>query len=176
MVATYQEVRDRRVQPRLVITNEASRRIGTTLDTVRTAEELAEVGADGFADLATVDILDSVLQDGEQLPPVDAPVLRRVAQRSVLEGCPDSPVDTDERHVYAPESAPAEVLATGRPLLLRLAASDVPSWLASPGPPRFGFHSVLLLPLYARGTPLGLAQFVRHRTSTPFDDDDLLLT
>ncbi|MFE5655539.1 SpoIIE family protein phosphatase [Streptomyces sp. NPDC056517] len=175
VVAAYQEVRDRRVQRRLMITNEASRRIGTTLDTVRTAEELAEVGADGFADLATVDILDSVLQDGEQLPPADAPVLRRVAQRSVLDGCPDSPVATDERHVYAPDSVPAEVLATGRPVLLPVTASDAPPWLASPGPPRFGYHSVLLLPLYARGTTLGLAQFVRHRTPTPFDDDDLLL-
>ncbi|MFE6066992.1 SpoIIE family protein phosphatase [Streptomyces sp. NPDC056525] len=175
VVAAYQEVRDRRVQRRLMITNEASRRIGTTLDTVRTAEELAEVGADGFADLTTVDILDSVLQDGEQLPPADAPVLRRVAQRSVLDGCPDSPVATDERHVYAPDSVPAEVLATGRPVLLPVTASDAPPWLASPGPPRFGYHSVLLLPLYARGTTLGLAQFVRHRTPTPFDDDDLLL-
>ncbi|MFD7966684.1 SpoIIE family protein phosphatase [Streptomyces zaomyceticus] len=175
VVATYQEVRDRRVQRRLLITNEASRRIGTTLDTVRTAEELAEVGTDGFADLATIDILDSVLQDGEQRPPADAPVLRRVAQRSVLDGCPDSPVATDERHVYAPDSVPAEVLATGQPVLLPVTSSDAPPWLASPGPPRFGYHSVLLLPLYARGTTLGLAQFVRHRTPTPFDDDDLLL-
>ncbi|MFJ8128983.1 ATP-binding SpoIIE family protein phosphatase [Streptomyces hydrogenans] len=175
VVAAYQEVRDRRVQRRLVITNEASRRIGTTLDTVRTAEELAEVGTDGFADLATVDILDSVLRDGGRLRPADAPVLRRVAQRSVLDGCPDSPFATDERHVYAPASVPAEVLATGRPVLLPVGAADTPSWLAPPEAPGFGFHSVLLLPLYARGTTLGLAQFVRHRTATPFDDDDLLL-
>ncbi|MEU9294384.1 SpoIIE family protein phosphatase [Streptomyces sp. NPDC048266] len=175
VVAAYQKVRDRRVQRRLVITNEASRRIGTTLDTVRTAEELAEVGATGFADLATVDLLDSLLQDGDQHPPADAPVLRRVAQRSVLDGCPDSPVDTGERHAYTPESAPAEVLATGRPLLLQVAAQDTPPWLAPPDPPRPGFHSVLLLPLYARGTTLGLAQFVRHRTPTPFDGDDLVL-
>ncbi|MEV6352819.1 ATP-binding SpoIIE family protein phosphatase [Streptomyces hydrogenans] len=175
VVTAYQEVRDRRVQRRLVITNEASRRIGTTLDTVRTAEELAEVGTDGFADLVTVDLLDTVLQDAEPLPPVDAPVLRRVAQRSVLDGCPDSPVGTDERHVHAPESVPAEVLAGGRPVLLPVTASDAPPWLAPPGPPRFGFHSVLLLPLCARGTTLGLAQFVRHRTPAPFEDDDLLL-
>ncbi|MFD3945506.1 SpoIIE family protein phosphatase [Streptomyces sp. NPDC058579] len=175
VVAAYQEVRDRRVQRRLMLANEASRRIGTTLDITRTAEELAEVGTDGFADLVTVDLLDSVLQDGERHPPADAPMLRRVAQRSVLDGRPDSPVDTGRRHVYASESAPTEVLATGRPLLLQLADADAPAWLAPPGPPRFGFHSVLLLPLYARGTLLGLAQFVRHRTPTPFDDDDLLL-
>ncbi|MGW2014694.1 ATP-binding SpoIIE family protein phosphatase [Streptomyces sp. NPDC001927] len=175
VVAAYQEVRDRRVQRRLMLTNEASRRIGTTLDIPRTAEELAEVGTDGFADLVTVDLLDSVLQDGERHPPADTPVLRRVAQRSVLDGCPDSPVDTGRRHVHAPESAPTEVLTSGRPLLLRLSDADAPPWLAPPGPPRFGFHSVLLLPLYARGTLLGLAQFARHRTPAPFDDDDLLL-
>ncbi|MEU6592327.1 SpoIIE family protein phosphatase [Streptomyces sp. NPDC046881] len=175
VVAAYQEVRDRRVQRRLTITNEASKRIGTTLDTTRTAEELAEVGADGFADLVIVDLLDSVLQDSGPPPPADAPVLRRVAQHSVLGGCPDSPVETGRRHVPAPDSAPAEVLATGRPLLLQVTASAAPTWLAPPGPPRFDFHSVLLLPLYARGTTLGLAQFVRHRTPTPFDDEDLLL-
>ncbi|GHB32536.1 hypothetical protein GCM10010377_23670 [Streptomyces viridiviolaceus] len=175
VVAAYQEVRDRRVQRRLMLTNEASRRIGTTLDTARTAQELAEVGVDDFADLVTVDLLDSVLHDGESQPPTDAPVLRRVAQRSVLDGCPDSPVGTGRSHVYPAESAPAEVLATGRPLLLRVTASDVPTWLAPPGPPVFGFHSVLLLPLYARGTTLGLAQFARHRRTTPFDDEDLLL-
>ncbi|MFB6829929.1 ATP-binding SpoIIE family protein phosphatase [Streptomyces hydrogenans] len=175
VVAAYQEVRDRRVQRRLMITNEASRRIGTTLDTVRTAEELAEVGTDGFADLATVDLLDSLLRDGEQLRPADAPMLRRVAQRSVLDGCPDSPFATDERHVHAPGSVPAEVLATGRPVLLPVGPADAPSWLVPPDAPRFGFHSVLLLPLYARGATLGLAQFVRHRTPAPFDDDDLLL-
>lgn len=175
VVAAYQDARDRRVQRRLVITNEASRRIGTTLDTTRTAEELAEVGADGFADLVTVDLLESAFHDDEGHPPAEESVLRRVAQRSVLDGCPDSPVATGRRHVYAPESAPTEVLATGRPLLLRVAASDVPPWLTPPGQAGFGFHSVLLLPLHARGTALGLAQFVRHRTPTPFDDDDLVL-
>ncbi|MEU9702637.1 SpoIIE family protein phosphatase [Streptomyces sp. NPDC047981] len=175
VVAAYQEVRDRRVQHRLMITSEASRRIGTTLDTTRTAEELAEVGADGFADLVTVDLLGSLLQGGEPHPPTEPAAMRRVAQRSTLDGCPDSPVATGQQHAYAPGSAPAEVLATGLPLLLRVSDSDVPPWLAPPDPRRFGFHSVLLLPLYARGTTLGLAQFVRHRTPTPFDDDDLLL-
>ncbi|MFI8997359.1 SpoIIE family protein phosphatase [Streptomyces sp. NPDC053542] len=175
VVTAYQKERDRRVQRRLLLTNEAGRRIGTTLDTTRTAQELAEVGSDDFADLVTVDLLDSVFHDGEPQPPTDATALRRVAQQSVLNGCPDSPVGTGRSHVYPAKSAPAEVLATGRPLLLRVTASDVPSWLAPPGPPAFGFHSVLLLPLYARGTTLGLAQFVRHRTGTPFDDDDLLL-
>ncbi|BBC38644.1 hypothetical protein SGFS_099380 [Streptomyces graminofaciens] len=61
-----------------------------------------------------------------------------------------------------------------------IAGSDVPPWLAaSPDRRRalriFGIHSVLLVPLWARGTPLGLVQFLRHRTAVPFDDEDLLL-
>ncbi|MFG2731546.1 SpoIIE family protein phosphatase [Streptomyces canus] len=56
----------------------------------------------------------------------------------------------------------------------------IPQWLAgSPARQRavhdFGIHSMLLVPLWARGSPLGLAQFFRHRTADPFDDDDLLL-
>ncbi|MFC8822550.1 ATP-binding SpoIIE family protein phosphatase [Streptomyces rochei] len=175
VVAAYQEVRDRRVQRRFVLTNEASRRIGTTLDTTRTAQELADVGADGFADLVTVDLLDSVLHHGESHPPSDALALRRVAQRSVLDGCPDSRVGTGSLHVHPAKAPPAEVMATGRPLLLHVTPSDAPTWLAPPGPPTFGFHSVLLLPLYARGATLGLAQFARHRTAAPFDHDDLAL-
>ncbi|MFC8507654.1 SpoIIE family protein phosphatase [Streptomyces sp. NPDC057411] len=175
VVAAYQEVRDRRVQRRLVITSEAGRRIGTTLDTTRTAEELAEVGVDGFADLVTVDLLESALQDGDRHPTAEAPGLLRVAQHSVVEGCPDSAVATGRRHVYPPGTAPAEALATGQPRLLGFPPSTAPPWLVPPGPPRFGFHSVLVLPLYARGTSLGLAQFVRHRTARPFQDDDLLL-
>ncbi|MEU6878477.1 SpoIIE family protein phosphatase [Streptomyces sp. NPDC046712] len=175
VVTAYQEVRGRRMQRRLFLTNEASRRIGTTLDTARTARELAEVGVDHFADLVTVDLLESLLHDGEPQPPTDAPLLRRIAQRSALDDSPDSPVGTGRSHIYPAESASAEALATGRPMLLRITAPDAPAPSALPGPPDFGIHSVLLLPLHARGATLGLAQFARDRTAAPFDDDDLLL-
>ncbi|MER7516505.1 SpoIIE family protein phosphatase [Streptomyces sp. NPDC126499] len=176
VVTAYQEVRDRRMQRRLMLTDEASRRIGTTLDTARTAQELAEVGVDHFADLVTVDLLDSVLHGGRPQPPTDRPTVRRIAQRSALDASPDSPVGTGRTHTYPARSAPAEALATGRPLLLRLTATDgAPTPSAPPGLPDFGIHSVLLLPLHARGAILGLAQFARDRTAAPFDDDDLLL-
>jgi serine phosphatase RsbU (regulator of sigma subunit) len=175
VVTAYQEVRDRRVQRRLILTNEASRRIGTTLDTARTAQELAELATEDFADLVTVDLLDSLLHDGGSHPPTDTPVLRRAAQRHVPAGCPDTRVGMGRSHVYPAGSPPAEVLATGRPVLLRIPASDVPTWLEPPSPSASGFHSVLLVPLYARGATLGLAQFARRRTTTAFDDDDLAL-
>lgn len=56
---------------RLALLNEASSRIGTTLDLHRTAEELVEVVIPRFADFVTVDLLDSVLQ-GDEVPVVPA--------------------------------------------------------------------------------------------------------
>ncbi|MCD9875761.1 ATP-binding SpoIIE family protein phosphatase [Streptomyces guryensis] len=186
-VAAYQQERDRWLQRRLSVINEANTRIGTTLDTACTAQELADVGTDRFADLVTVDLLDSALQEGDSalqvggvVPAHVASAVRRVAQQSVLDGCPDSAVDTGERHTYPEGSEPARSLATGQPLRHDIAGSDVPPWLAaSPDRRRalriFGIHSVLLVPLWARGTPLGLVQFIRHRTAVPFDDEDLRL-
>ncbi|SOE07565.1 GAF domain-containing protein [Streptomyces sp. Ag109_G2-15] len=180
VVAAYQDERDRRLQRRLILTNEASRRIGTTLDTARTAQELADLGTEDFADLVTVDLLDSVLHEEGTYPPTDTPLLRRIAQRSILGGCPDSAVATGHTHTYPAGSEPARALATGQALLHRVTASGLPArWAPSPDSGRtlrgLGFHSMLLVPLRARGETLGLAQFSRHRTAALFDDDDLLL-
>ncbi|MEV0977333.1 SpoIIE family protein phosphatase [Streptomyces sp. NPDC049915] len=166
VVAAYQEERDRRLQRRLLLANEASRRIGTALDTARTAEELAEFGTEDFADLVTVDLLDSLLHDGDARPPAPperTPVLRRIAQHAALDDDADLPVATGRTHTYPAESDPARALASGQPRLHR--ATGHPS----------EHHSALLLPLRARGNTLGLAQFVRRATAAPFDDDDLLL-
>ncbi|WP_225830125.1 SpoIIE family protein phosphatase [Streptomyces sp. NK08204] len=164
VVAAYQEERDRRLQRRLLLTNEASRRIGTTLDTARTAQELADVGTDDFAELVTVDLLDCLLHDDGTCPPTSTPALRRIAQRSILGDSPDipeTPIATGRTHTYPAQSEPARALATGQPILHCV--------------PTPGHHSVLRLPLRARGNTLGLVQFFRHRTTVAFDNDDLLL-
>ncbi|MER5540596.1 ATP-binding SpoIIE family protein phosphatase [Streptomyces mirabilis] len=179
-VAAYQRARDRWLQRRLIVINEASTRIGTTLDTTRTAQELADVGTDHFADLVTVDLLDSAFQEEGMEPATAIPVVRRVAQQSVLAGCPDSAVGTGQTHIYPEGSEPARALATGQPVRRRVTASDLPTWLAASEDHRRALrtraiHSVLLVPLRARGIPLGLAQFLRHQAADPFDDEDLLL-
>ncbi|MDT9700247.1 SpoIIE family protein phosphatase [Streptomyces sp. P17] len=179
-VAAYQRERDRWLQRRLIMINEASTRIGTTLDTTRTAEELADVGTDHFADLVTVDLLDSAFQEEGMEPATVPPVVRRVAQQSVLAGYPDSAVGTGQAHIYPEGSEPARALATGQPMRHQVTASDIPTWLAAPADDgralrTLGVHSVLLVPLWARGIPLGLAQFLRHQAADPFDDEDLLL-
>ncbi|MGA5214605.1 ATP-binding SpoIIE family protein phosphatase [Streptomyces cinereoruber] len=179
VVAAHQEERDRLLQRRLVLTDRASKRIGTTLDVTRTAEELAEVCTEDFADLVTVDLFDSVLDETGGGSP-EAPAQHRVAQHSVLDGCPESPLRVGETHAYPDDSEPVRVLATGRSVLKHIAGTEIPPWVApSESHGRvlrdLGLHSVLLVPLHARGDTLGLAQFVRHRTSVPFDGDDLLL-
>ncbi|PRH77186.1 histidine kinase, partial [Streptomyces solincola] len=62
---------------RLKLLYEAGVRIGSTLDVVRTAEELAEVAVPRFADFATVELLDPVLR-GEE-PAGEHTEMRRAA-------------------------------------------------------------------------------------------------
>ncbi|MFE2069575.1 SpoIIE family protein phosphatase [Streptomyces sp. NPDC059467] len=178
-VAAYQGARDRWLQRRLLVINEAGTRIGTTLDIAVTAQELADVGTDHLADLATVDLLSSALEE-EDLYPAPAPAtLRRIAQAASA-GCPDLACAAGRTHSYPEGSEPARVLANGQPLRLHVTADDVPAWLATSADHAlalraWGPYSLLLVPLWARGSPLGLAQFVRRRTADPFDDDEMLL-
>ncbi|MCX4767825.1 SpoIIE family protein phosphatase [Streptomyces sp. NBC_01275] len=177
-VAAYQRQRDRWLQRRLIMVNEAGTRIGTTLDTTRTAQELADVGADHLADLVTVDLLSSALQEEGTYAAARPATLRRIAQ-ALSDGCPDPAVGTGQTHTYPKGSDPARVLATGQPLRLRIRADDVPAWLATsadhePALRALDLRSMLLVPLWARGSPLGLAQFARCRTADPFDDELLL--
>ncbi|WP_406497943.1 SpoIIE family protein phosphatase [Streptomyces sp. NBC_01604] len=178
-VAAYQRERDRWLQRRLTVINEAGTRIGTTLDTTRTAQELADVGADHLADLVTVDLLCSALQEEGTYPVADPATLRRIAH-AVSDSCPDPAVATGQTHTYPEGSEPARVLATGQPFRLRITADDIPPWLAMSADHELalramGLRSILLVPLWARGSPLGLAQFVRRQSAEPFDDDELLL-
>jgi serine phosphatase RsbU (regulator of sigma subunit)/anti-sigma regulatory factor (Ser/Thr protein kinase) len=183
VVAAYQEERDSRLRRRHLLTDKASRRIGTTLDIARTAQELADVGTDDFADLVTVDLFESLLQDVDTCPPTSrtgAGVLRRVARRSVVEDGPGASVATGSTHTYPSGSVPAQTLTAGQPRLHHITLSDAPAWPeADPGhggaPAVARFPSVLLLPLNARGNALGLAQFFRRHSARPFDEDDLAL-
>ncbi len=160
----YEEERDRRLRWRLSMVNEASMRIGTTLDVARTTQELADFATEHFADLATVDLLDSALA-GHDPPPDDPPVplvLRRAAQRSVVEPDPAATSAARQPHTFPAGSPPARALATGQPCRHRPADANP-------------VHSALVVPLRARGATLGVAQFSRHRDPDAFDDEDLLL-
>ncbi|MFF9809326.1 SpoIIE family protein phosphatase [Streptomyces coeruleorubidus] len=167
---------------RLAVLNDAGLRIGSTLDVTRTAEELAEVAVSGFADFVTVDLLESVALGDEPEPvPLDAPVtVRRTAQRSVLEGCPESVVASGDATFYPADTLPVRTLVAGRGSRHRPGDPGLREWIRSSparteSVARHMIHSVMMVPLRARGVTLGLVHFLRHRTPEPFSEDDLLL-
>ncbi|GAA1900854.1 SpoIIE family protein phosphatase [Streptomyces sodiiphilus] len=171
-----------RAHQRLRLVNEAGARIGSTLDITLTAQELAEVAVPGLADFVTVDLLPAVLDGGEPPPGgLSGPVpLSRVAHRSVLEGVPEAAVELGEVAGYPPLSPAAESLSDGRAVVRKMSAPTISAW-AGLAPRRaarireFGMHSVMAVPIRARGITLGVAKFIRHRHPEPFAQHDLLL-
>ncbi|MBA2947440.1 SpoIIE family protein phosphatase [Streptomyces sp. PSKA28] len=170
-----------RARRRLMVLNEASTRIGGMLDVHRTAEETVQLVVPMLADFATVDLLEQELEPPGTEPPPDGGVtLIRMAQESVLEGHPESVVASGEAHEYPAISPLARCLVTGRATRHYVGDPEMRAWLhASPrreaSVRQYGVHSVMSVPLRARGTTLGLLLFMRHEQPLPFDDDDLFL-
>jgi len=114
---TIEDVTDRhRAQRRLALLNEASARIGTSLDVTQTARELAEVAVHGLADYCSVDLLKPVTLGDEPPPDATGPLLR------VALSPPEHRVPYQEGEVVPllPESPQARCLAERRPILDRL--------------------------------------------------------
>ena len=167
----------------LALINEASTRIGTTLDLQRTAQELAQVVVPRFADFVTVDLLDSVLRGDEPyLPRVDQPVvLRAVAVGEESGNGLTTTADTvgevsrfDAAKVYA------QALRTGRSVLVpEVDAEALARIVTSPerveSGMRAGIHSYLMVPVLARGSVLGGAEFIRTGNPEPFTAADVAL-
>ncbi|MEU3982034.1 SpoIIE family protein phosphatase [Streptomyces sp. NPDC026672] len=163
---------------RLQLVNEASVRIGTTLDVSLTAQELADVCVPALADFVRVDLLDPEELDGPAR--ITAPVrLRRAAHRSVLGGAPEALVEPGRVATYPAASPQAGSLTAGRTVVGSLAAGDLerPAWDAARARrmTEFGIHAVMSVLLRARGVTLGVAVFTRHRRPEPFTPDDVLL-
>jgi PAS domain S-box-containing protein len=171
-----------RARKRLGLLDEAGLRIGTTLDVARTADELAEVGTEHVADFVAVDLLEGVAGGGEAVAAHRADMLpfRRTAQRSVLPGCPEALVPLGGLHTHHRHSPAGYALAAGRAVVTPADEAALDAWaMGSPERARairaHGIHSLLSVPLQARGTTLGVAVFCRHRTPVPFDEDDVRL-
>ncbi|WP_232107909.1 SpoIIE family protein phosphatase [Streptomyces gossypiisoli] len=179
-------VKDRRwAGDRLAVVSEAGARIGTTLDVMRTAQELADFTVPLIADYVTVDLTEAVRLGEEPLDRLGLsqgriPKFRRAGRASIRIGVPES-LWTRGEVVYVPETSPfTEVLSSGRPVLEPVLDVSHATWLDN-DPERaakireFGMHSLLILPVHARGVLLGVAVFVRTENRTPFDDSDQLL-
>ncbi|HET9975004.1 MAG TPA: SpoIIE family protein phosphatase [Streptosporangiaceae bacterium] len=167
---------------RLTLLNEAGTHVGTSLDVTRTAQELADIVVPRLADLVVVDLLEAVLSGDEPRPgPLAGTIaLRRVAHQSIFEGVPEAVVKPGDVDIH-PDSFPSvRCLATGQTVLTGV---DDPTFISSTGhnPARaatirqFGIHSVLSVPIRARGATLGVAVFLRGQRPEPFEQDDVLL-
>ncbi|MFI6063283.1 SpoIIE family protein phosphatase [Streptomyces sp. NPDC051286] len=162
---------------RLALLDEASRRIGSSLDVTRTAQELAEVAVPALADYVLVDLLDPVLHGDEPPPvPIHGPLLlRRVAV------CPDvkAAVAVGGLSRYPEISPIARCLATGLGAVHHIGDPELTRWLAqapdrSAWVNRHGAHSLMAVPLRGRGTNLGVVLFIRlDPSAAPYNQDDL---
>ncbi|WEO98814.1 SpoIIE family protein phosphatase [Streptomyces sp. FXJ1.172] len=174
-----------RARQRLALLDRAGEQIGRTLDIARTAQELADVAVQDFADFVCVDLLESVLRGGEPEPgPVgdmNGVPLRRAGQQSVIPGVPEAVVGIGEVATYLAGSPPIRCLTTGRSWreerldpLAREWAADVPGDREATFL-ELGLHSVMIVPVRARGVTLGVTTFFRRHRQEPFDADDLSL-
>ncbi|MEU0600294.1 SpoIIE family protein phosphatase [Streptomyces sp. NPDC006393] len=179
LVASQDVTERESARARLDLLVEAGNRIGTTLDVLTTAKELVAAAVPAIADIATVDVLDGVLH-GEASPP--GPVheqtrLRRAAFLSARVPGTQPAYDTGELVEYLLPSHIAG-LTELRPILVRrLEAGEMP--VGDRRTPRIiadAAHSLIVVPLAARGVVLGLASFYRAREPDPYGEEDLVLT
>ncbi|TPQ22752.1 SpoIIE family protein phosphatase [Streptomyces sporangiiformans] len=167
---------------RLQLVNEASIRLGSTLDVTRTAQELADVFVPALADFVSVDLMDPLDHGGEPFSgPLSAPVsLRRAAHRSVHAGNPEAVVKVGQVEAYPASSPQADSLLAGRPIVAADPATTLSRWLAWDPVRRervrtYGIHSTMSVPIQARGATLGVAVLTRFRRTDPFTADDVLI-
>ncbi|MCX5374947.1 SpoIIE family protein phosphatase [Streptomyces sp. NBC_00091] len=163
---------------RLQMLYDAGVRIGTTLDVVRTAEELSEVAVPRFADFVTVELLEPVLRGDEPSPAAGMHTeMRRAAMSGTRSDQPLQPVGDIIRFVV-PTAPMRAALDAGHAVL----AADLHAamgWRAQDEAGtrqalEYGFHSLISVPLQARGVVLGMANFWRAAdTPEAFDEEDL---
>ncbi|GAA3824846.1 SpoIIE family protein phosphatase/ATP-binding protein [Streptomyces phyllanthi] len=158
---------------RLELLSEASTRIGTTLDVRRTAEELAETAVPRLADFVTIDLPEAVLRGEESADPRSD--LLRTVVHGIRDDLPFSPVG--KRIDFGPTAPQLCSLSSGQAVLepdLKAAAGWLPR---SEHTERLlaHVHSLIAVPLVARGVVLGVASFYRAQDQAPFGDDDRAL-
>ncbi|MGW3445401.1 SpoIIE family protein phosphatase [Streptomyces sp. NPDC001076] len=175
----------RRARDRLAILSEGSTRLGSSLDVMRTSQELADLAVPLLADYVAVDLEQSV-PFGEG-PPVHIgstgerpPVFRRAGLASIHHGVPESPWAHGEVVPWPPASPFTDVLRTGMPHLEPVLDTAPGTWIDQ-DPARAqtihenGIHSLMLIPIRARRVLLGMVLFIRTSDPGPFQEVDVLL-
>ncbi|MFD9003670.1 SpoIIE family protein phosphatase [Streptomyces sp. NPDC059582] len=178
---------NRRARERLAILSEAGTRIGSTLEVMRTGQELADLAVPLLADHALVHLMESVPFGVDPSAGTgkknDRPlVLRRAGAASLDPGAVKLPWVREEVIRPFPTSLFATALRTGKSHLESVLDTHSGHWgwaLHEPVSTQkvrdSGIHSLMVVPIRARHCVLGLAVFGRSEEPTPFQEDDLLL-
>ncbi|MFF7972170.1 SpoIIE family protein phosphatase [Streptomyces sp. NPDC007905] len=153
---------------------------GTASELGRTAQELADASVPRLADFVAVDLLDSPRTPAEPDASAGPLVLRRAAVRAVRDGDGPAPgARVGEATSYEPGSPPADCLVSGQSVLYDTSDPVVAGWAAvDPAAAwlhAYGAHSLMVVPVRAEGSTLGVALFGRHRRPEPFGPEDLRL-
>ncbi|MGW6918252.1 SpoIIE family protein phosphatase [Kitasatospora sp. NPDC054939] len=168
---------------RLSLLNEFGSRVGDLLDASRIAQELAGAVVPRLTDHSAVILLQAVAH-GDDLPRHGhdrRTSLLQLGTASVQDGPEvDVMLRRGARITFAEDSACGRVLRTGVPELL--SGADELSDVTYPGDPKMqaahdlGVHSMLVVPLRARGIVIGLLLVSRAGYREGFDRDDLAFT
>ncbi|MDI5962617.1 SpoIIE family protein phosphatase [Streptantibioticus silvisoli] len=171
------------VRSRLALIADASERIGTTLDLERTAHELADLCVPALADVAAVDVLDSVLNgargdraagSGQREPAAFRALAVAAARTALAVRAADQPGEVAN---YDPDRLITRCVTTARAVMVphvtprdlnRIARDEEAAGLLAEA----GVHSYLAVPLIARGEVLGALDLKRARNPLPFTQDD----
>ncbi|WP_308405710.1 SpoIIE family protein phosphatase [Streptomyces tardus] len=172
-----------RARQRLMLLDDVSVALGDLLDVRKLSRALARALVPGFADYAGVMLRSEVFQ-GDELPAAPPQSGVPLLQLGVAAGRTGPAVGRMLRAgqdvALAPDSFFATVLRSGRPHL----AGSQRELLAATyrGDPKvqaaldLDIHSLLCVPLSARGIVLGLLVISRAGEREGFDDDDVALT
>jgi hypothetical protein len=174
-------------QHRLALADEASARIGTTLDVTRTAEELLDVAIPHLADAGRVNLLGTVIEGGRQAPQARNEKMRLL--QVALRWPADAPLPPEYLRKAWYETDPAKLLhqrlVAGLPIFLPTLGTMTEEQLGevASGPAfdrvmtarRAGAHSQMIVPLMARGAIMGHIILYRLAGSKPFTAADLSL-
>ncbi|OAH12875.1 phosphoserine phosphatase RsbU [Streptomyces jeddahensis] len=183
---TVTDISDRyRARQRLALLDRAAEHIGRTLDVIQTGQELADSAVPELADFVAVDLLESVLEGAEPahrtLDDPEVVPLRRAGHQSVRPGVPEAVVEIGGMARYHAGSPPIQCLTSGKSWreerldpLAREWPADIPGGRAATFLD-LGLHSVMIVPIRARGITLGITTFFRRESQEPFEADDLSL-
>jgi len=168
----------RQANTRLDLLQRAGNEIGTTLDVGHTAEELAALIVPGLADRVVVDLIDAALlgEDPAGAGPQELPFRRYAVLDAEAAGLVN--YASGEQFIVPVTGQPARVFLHGEPILAsssdELSELGLPDAIVRPLLER-GAHTLIEVPLTARGVTLGVVALSRSKTPAPYDEADVRL-